>query len=74
MIDKTIEIIKSLRPYEQISEDTELIESGILDSLAVITLITLLEDEFDVEIADDQVTAKNFATIQDIIRLLEKGI
>ena len=73
MTEIIIELIREMCPYEQITEDTELIESGILNSLSIVSLVTQLEDEFEVEIADDTVTAKNFSTVLEIVRLVEKS-
>ena len=73
MIEKIIELIREICPYEQITENTELIESGILNSLSIVGLITQLEDEFGVEIADDAVTAKNFSTVPEIMKLVEES-
>jgi len=34
-----------------------------LDSMAVVTVLTMVEDEFGVSIADDEVSAEVFATL-----------
>lgn len=70
MIEKIIEILKEIKPYEHITVDTELIESGILDSLSILSLVTELEEQFNVEISDEAIIAQNFATIQDIAQLV----
>ena len=70
MTEKIIELIGEIRPYEQINPTTELIESGILDSLAIIGLIVSLEDEFGVDIADEAVTRENFSTVAAICALI----
>ena len=43
---------------------------GILDSMALMQLVAFLEEEFDIEIDDTEVTAENFRTIADIERLV----
>jgi acyl carrier protein len=68
-----INLIREMRPYVSVSEDSELIKSGILDSLSIIALVTALEDEFGIEIADDAVTAKNFSTVPEIMRLVKES-
>lgn len=73
MIKKIIELLKEIRPYEKITETSELIESGILDSLGIINLITQLEDAFEIEIADDAVTASNFSNVDSIVELVMKS-
>jgi acyl carrier protein len=52
-----------------LENDTPLLE-GILDSLALMQLVAFLEEEFDTEIDDTEVTAENFRTIADIERLV----
>ena len=67
-----IKIIREVRPYEQIERDTELIKSGLLDSLAVIKLTMLLEDEFEIEIAEEEVNVENFCSVTNIVHLITK--
>lgn len=47
------------QPGEEItlSPDTDLYESGLLDSLGVIELIEALEEHFDMQLSDDQMQA-----------------
>ena len=53
--------------------DCELIESGILDSLAFIELITELEDTFNIEIQPTQIPSDTWRSIDGIVKLcLEK--
>lgn len=73
MIEKIIEMIRDINPYEQIDEASELVKSGILDSLSILSLVTQLEDEFEIEIPEDAVTAKKFATVADIVRLVKES-
>ena len=44
---------------------------GILDSMALMQLVAFLEEEFDIEIDDTEVTAENFRTVADIERLVD---
>jgi acyl carrier protein len=52
-----------------LADDAPLLE-GILDSLALMQLVAFLEEEFDTEIDDTDVTSENFRTIADIERLV----
>jgi methoxymalonate biosynthesis acyl carrier protein len=58
-----------LDPDAQLDDDTPLLE-GILDSVALMQLVAFLEEEFDTEIDDVEVTSENFRTIADIERLV----
>ena len=57
----------------KIDDDTQLLD-GILDSLALMQLVAFLEEEFDTEIDDTEVTAENFRTVADIGRLVDRQL
>lgn len=45
-----------------------------LDSMAVVTLLTLFEEEFDISIRDDEVSADTFATVGSLAKFLESSM
>lgn len=49
---------------------TDLIESGLLDSLAVVTLIAALEEEFACEFPLDDFDIESFRTVDRIVDFL----
>jgi acyl carrier protein len=57
--------------WSDVDADYPLLEKQVVDSLGMITLISLLEDEFDVEIDDGDVVPRNFRTIRDIAALVD---
>ena len=46
-----------------------LLEKGILDSLAIVKLLSFLEEEFDIEIDDADFDPDNFESIRSIANL-----
>jgi acyl carrier protein len=58
----------------ELSDDTELIESGIVDSLGIMKLLQYLEDSFSIRIADDELRPENFETPATIISLVERKL
>ena len=58
-----------LDEHARIDTDSPLLD-GVLDSLALMQLVAFLEEEFDTEIDDTEVTAENFKTVADIERLM----
>lgn len=42
-----------------------------LDSMAVVTLITALEEQFDFTVDDDEVTAETFETVGALARFVD---
>ncbi len=50
----------------QISDEDSLIESGIVDSLGVLDLVTFLEASFELILEDDDVVGGHFESIQSL--------
>ena len=75
MEDKVINIIAEICENETIKDnlDIDLIENEILDSLAFITLISRLEEEFDIEIQPTQVKPDTWRIINSIIELVKNN-
>jgi acyl carrier protein len=57
--------------WSEVDVDYPLLENQVVDSLGMVTLISLLEDEFDVEIDDRDVVPTNFASIGRIAAFVE---
>lgn len=55
-----------------LSVDQSLLQSGIIDSIGVLTLVTFLEDEFKIRIEDDEVVPANLDSIGALVRLIER--
>jgi acyl carrier protein len=53
-----------------LGEDVPLI-GDIVDSLEIVTLVSLIEEEFGIEIRSEDLTLDNFATIASIARFVE---
>jgi acyl carrier protein len=53
------------------SADTDLIEGGLLDSLALVELLFALEREFDVSIALETLEIDTFRTVGRIAQFVE---
>jgi methoxymalonate biosynthesis acyl carrier protein len=52
--------------------ETELLGSGLLDSLSIIQLMTFLSDKFGIEIGDEDFTLENLATIGSLLDFIER--
>ena len=57
----------------QIDETTSLVDSGWLDSFAIVEVVAFLEREYGVRLPDRDVTPRNFETLASIRRLLERA-
>ncbi len=55
----------------ELTDDYELLEMGVLDSLGIMALVEYLEASFDIIIDEDDIEAERFETIGTITRLVE---
>ena len=45
-----------------------------LDSMAVVSLITALEEKFDITVEDDEIGAANFETLGSLVAFIEQKL
>jgi len=57
---------------EEITENTPLISSGIVDSFSMVSLKTFLEKKFTIKIPDDKATPDAFDTVNNMLKLLKE--
>lgn len=48
---------------KQVKDSDSLLESGIVDSQGVLEVVTFIEQEFSIVVADDDLVPENFQTI-----------
>ena len=58
--------------HEKIKEDTLIFEEGIFDSLGFLSLISFLDEEFGVEVGNDELSEENFESINAIVAFIAK--
>jgi len=57
-----------------VTEDTKLISSGIVDSFSMVSLKMFLEKKFSVRIPDEKATPEAFDSVNNIIALLKEYV
>ena len=50
-----------------ISEDEDLLSSGVLDSLGILQLVAYIQDTFGIEVPDKDVVYENFHSIKSLV-------
>ena len=74
-MDKLIEILKEIHPDVDFETENALVDDGILDFLDIVTLITEINDRFDVSIPAEEIIPENFnsaAALYDLITRLDE--
>lgn len=55
---------------DELADDTPLMTTGILDSLATLKLVTYLEEEFDIAVEAHEADAENLDSLERIVALV----
>lgn len=72
MKETLMEILNDLRPDVEFEKETKLIDDGILDSFDIVSLVSELNSEFDVEINVMDLEPENFNTVEAMMELIVK--
>jgi acyl carrier protein len=74
MKEKIIEILTDIRPEFNFNiENTGFIAKGMLDSFDIISIVSDMEENFDIVIDGAKIMPENFDSIESILNLIEKN-
>lgn len=71
MKERILEICEEVLPQIDFTTDAKLIDDRILDSIAIVTLVSELSIEFDVEFDLDTLTPENMNSIDAIVETIK---
>ena len=66
-----LEILSDLHPEVDFETETGLIDKKILDSFDIVTLVTEIDDAYDVQISAEELIPENFNSAQALYALIE---
>jgi len=71
-MEKLLQILQEIRPDVDFENETALIDDGILDSFDVVSIISELDDAFDVQIRITELDPENFNSAESIWNLIQE--
>jgi len=71
-MEQLLAILKNMHPDVDFEEADDLIGEGVLDSLDIVTLITEINNTFDVSIPAEEVIPENFNSAASLWALIER--
>lgn len=71
MKEKVLKILKEIRQDVDFENEKALIDDSILDSFDIISIVSDLNDEFDIDITADELEPENFNTLDAIVELVK---
>lgn len=71
-MDKLIEILEGIQPDVDYRECTTLIDDGLLDSFAILSIVGEIEDEFGVSVTPAEIIPENFNSAESLWDMIER--
>ena len=71
-MERLIEILEDIQPDIDYNECEDLVDGHYLDSLAILSLIAELEDEYDVTIPTVEIVAANFNSAKAMWSMIQR--
>ncbi len=71
-MEQLLKILKNIRPDVDFANEIALIDDGILDSFDVVSIISELDNEFDVQIRITELDPENFNSAEAIWKLVQE--
>lgn len=71
-MEKLLEILEEIKPGVDYENIDTLINDHYLDSLSILSLISELEDEFDIVIPTVEIIPDNFNSVKNMMALINK--
>ena len=71
-MDKLIEILEEIQPDVDYRECTTLIDDGLLDSFAILSIVGEIEDDFGVSVTPAEIIPENFNSAESLWDMIER--
>jgi acyl carrier protein len=73
-VDRVRLLIEDVLSIEVPDDDNDMIDSGLLDSLALVSLIAGIEQEFQLELPLEDLDVDQFRSVESIVQLLATSL
>ena len=71
-MEKLIQILNEARPDVEFENEQQLVDGGVLDSFDIVTIISELNDAFDIHIRVNDLSPENFNSVEAIMALVTR--
>ena len=68
-----VEMLKEIRPEFDFSGSSDFIEDGLLDSFDIISLTSMLEEQYHITVDGMDIVPENFCSVEAITELIKKS-
>ena len=72
-MDVILEMLNEIRPEFDFKNSEDFIKDGLLDSFDIVSLVSMLEETYNIKIDGLDIVPENFSNIKGIAGLVEKS-
>ena len=55
-----------------LNDEVSLLDSGLIDSMGIMELVLFVEEQFDIQVSDEDVVPENFDTVNGLVDYVNK--
>ena len=74
--ERVLEFLRTIqkpdRPLDTVAETDSLVESGLIDSLALLEIVTFLEEQYGIDFAVTGLEPEQLTSVSGILDLIER--
>ena len=71
-MEKLLKILNDLHPEVDFEANESLVDDGILDSFDIVSIVSELSMEYDIDISIDDMTAENFNSAEAMLEMITR--
>lgn len=71
MRERLMRILTEVCPGVDFENEMALVDDGCLESLDIVTIVTEIMDEFDIELSVEDLLPENFNSVDGMLQLIE---
>ena len=72
MKQEVLNLLQEVLPEIDFTSSVKLVDDGILDSLSIVTIVSELSMEYDIDIPYEDIAPENFNSVDSIAALVER--
>lgn len=73
MKEQILTMLNELRPEFDFSGSSNFVEDGLLDSFDIVSLISMLEEKYEIKVDGLEIVPENFISLETIEALVKKS-
>lgn len=71
-MEKLLELLKNIKPEVEYEGNEHLIDNEELDSFDIVSIVSAISEEFDVEIGPKDIVPENFNSVEAMYNLIKR--